>query len=215
MYQQTDRYLKRLKSRIRTEFNHLSLLSFDELNVVFCRKKTQAMYDRLEQFNLEEYKKIAESGIEYAKENLPEEYREKAVKVKPADIVKGVLSAYNLVTGYLYNREADRKRMRLNEEMLTAEQYKDRQHYRNALNKSANLWFTQSEQYAIDVEDSATKTTWKKAGVKKLQWHTQEDGKVCAECQALDGQIFDINDYPGKQHYRCRCYAVPYVERKS
>ena len=29
----------------------------------------------------------------------------------------GVLAAYNLVTGYLYNKEADRKRMRLNEQM--------------------------------------------------------------------------------------------------
>ena len=47
-------------------------------------------------------------------------------------IIVEILLAYNLVTGYIYDREAERKRLRLNEQILTAREYDDR----GALNES-------------------------------------------------------------------------------
>ena len=86
MYQQTDKYLKKLKSKIRKEFNHYSTLSFDELNVIKVKKETKDTFNRLLDFNKNEYLKIVEQAKSYSKTLLlPEEIskiNEKDVKAE-------------------------------------------------------------------------------------------------------------------------------------
>ena len=207
MYRQTDSFRKTLKTKIRSEFNHLSVIAFDELNVVRISKELKETYKRLLEFNREQYRAIVREAHEYALLFLSVDKD----KINEDDYVDYVLSTYNPVTGYLYEKEAERKRLRQGEEMATALTYLDRQRYQSAIQKSANLWFTQSGQYAIDLEDYTVLETWKKHDVKKVQWIAEDDNKTCSVCKKRDGQIYDIDKVPTKTHYNCRCTVVPYV----
>ena len=51
MYRYLDKLLEIQKKKIRTEFNRLGVMGFDELNVVNTRKTTQEMFDRFLQEN--------------------------------------------------------------------------------------------------------------------------------------------------------------------
>ena len=124
----------------------------------------------------------------------------------------GVLAGYNLVTGYLYNREAERKRMRLNEQILTAREYGNRELFQSSIRRSANLWWTQTSQYGISVVDEATLKGYKDMGVKLVRWVAADDEKTCEICGARDNKIYKINKIPPKPHYGCRCYIVPAKE---
>lgn len=214
MYQQTDKFLKKLKAQIRREFNHLSTLSFDELNTVRVKKETSEMFDRLLEFNLTEYKKIVNKARSYARSLLSEDEKKKESKKEFSRefLVEYYLTTYNRVTGYLYKKEAERKRLRLSEEMMTAKEYRDRKRYSTSLKKSANLWYTQSAQYAIDMEDQTCIEVMKRAGVEQIQWVAEDDEKTCSVCKKLDGRVFNIDKVPGKAHYFCRCYVIPYKD---
>lgn len=214
MYQATDKYRKSLKEKIRSEFNHLSVLSFDELNVVRVKKETKAMFKRLLDFNREEYLKIIEQARSYALSYLSDDEKKKESEEKfdRDSFLEYVLTTYNFVTGYLYEAEAERKRLRLSEEMSTARQFLDRNRYRTSLSRAANLWFTQSGQYAIDLEDQTVLDVWKRAGVEKVQWISEDDSRTCSHCKTLDGQVFDIDKVPHKTHYNCRCKVLPYKD---
>ena len=127
--------------------------------------------------------------------------------------IEAFLLGYNLVTGYLYGREADRKRLRLNEQILTAREYDSRQMFNDSLRKAANLWWTQTVQYGISAVDEATITAFKDMGVEKVQWIAADDEKTCSICGGRDGKIYDILKVPPKPHYGCRCQlAVVEVE---
>ncbi len=42
---------------------------------------------------------------------------------------------------------------------------------------------------------------------KIFVWHTMGDGKVCGECDSMEGKIFErIEDIPDDLHPNCRCY---------
>lgn len=217
MYQPTDKFLKRLKAQIRKEFNHLSVMSFDELNVVRVKKETKETYERLLDFNLKEYQKIVEEARLYALSFLSEDQRRKAEKETAGEpwrdsFIEYWLTTYNWVTGYLYKQEAERKRLRLAEEISTSREFHDRKRYSWSLQKAANLWFTQSGQYAIDLEDKTTIHVWKRGGVKQVQWLSEDDHKTCSVCRRMDGRVYDINKIPHKVHYRCRCKVIPYKD---
>lgn len=199
MYRYLDSLLANTKKKIRTEFNHVGSMGFDELNVVNTRRVTQKMYDRLLVENEAVYRKAAKKA-----------YRDAGgSKGVEENFVEGVLLAYNLVTGYLYGKEAERKRLRLNEQILTAREYADRDMLREGLRKSANLWYTQTSQYGVDIVDAATLKAYKDNGIEYVKWISQDDGKECAECDSRHGKIFRITEVPAKTHYGCRCYLKP------
>lgn len=214
MYRQTDKFLKSLKTQIRNEFNHLSVLAFDELNVTSTKKETTSMYDRLLDFNYDGYKKIVEESFNYAIGFLTEEQKKKLEKKKfDADYeVDFVLENYNWVTGYLYTKEAERKRLRLAEEMMTAKEFHDRSKYSRVIQKNANLWYTQSKQYSIDIADNTVLHVWKQAGIEKVVWVAEHDDRTCGDCNELDEKVFPIDSVPHKPHYGCRCTIIPYIE---
>ena len=52
-----------------------------------------------------------------------------------------------------------------------------------------------------------------KAGITKVKYITANDNRVCAECDALNNKIFDLNDAPMTPiHPNGRCIIVPYFE---
>lgn len=212
MYKQLDKYLPRLKKKIRQEYNYLSLISFDELNAITTKDKTENLFINLMDFNKKEYLKIIKWSVGYALSVLDDEnvrkYKENKIDLYE-DFLEYILSSYNNVTCYLYKKEANRKRLRLYEEVMTAKQFLNRDKLNESLRKSANLWFTQSSQYGIEVTDKAVLETFKRAGIKQVKWVTEKDERVCSECKKINGQTFDIDKVPSKVHYNCRCYVVP------
>lgn len=206
MYFPTDKFLKKLKQEIRREFNRLSVMSFDEINALQVKDETKKLFERLLRYNQAGYEKIAREAYSYALEFIPEK---KDGKFNAPLLVAMAISAYNPVTGYLYKSEAERKRLRLSEEILTAREYLDRESFMKAIRKTANLWFTQSMQYSLEVEDRTVLTVWENSGIKKVKWIAEDDKRTCSICRKLNGKIFPITNVPPKQHYNCRCYIIP------
>lgn len=210
MYNYLDTLLAKLKKKLRTEFNRLGMLGFDELNVVNTKKVTKEMFDRLTAENEKAYKKVAADAYGKAKKTAADAgHTEKENSEIDAAWLMGVLLAYNFVTGYLYDREAERKRLRLNEQILTAREYDDRQMFNDSLRRTANLWWTQTLQYGIDVVDEAVLQAYKDMGVEEVRWVAKIDKRTCKVCKERNNQIYKILEVPRKTHYNCRCYLVP------
>lgn len=210
MYKYLDSLLAKLKKKLRTEFNRLGMMGFDELNVVNTKKVTKEMFDRLLSDNEKAYQKAAAAAYSSAKKKAKEAgYAEEEKEELGVGWLAGVLLAYNLVTGYLYGREAERKRLRLNEQILTAREYDDRQMYNSSLQRTANLWWTQTSQYGIDVVDKATMQGFADMGVKEVRWKSVIDGRECKVCRERSDKIYKISEVPVKTHYGCRCYLEP------
>lgn len=210
MYEYLDSLLAKIKKKLRTEFNRLGMLGFDELNVMNTKKVTKEMFDRLLSENEKMYQKAADAAYSSAKRTAKGVgYTEEEKEELDGEWLLGVLLAYNLVTGYLYDREAERKRLRLNEQILTAREYDSREMYNDSLRRTANLWWTQTQQYGIDVVDAATIQAYKDVGVKEVRWKSVIDGRECKVCRERHDKIYKISEVPNKAHYNCRCYLEP------
>ncbi len=203
MYAKTDEFLKKLKKLIRTEFNRLGLMPFDKINARGVKKDTVLLYKRLKAYNTLNYLEIARAGRRYANSFLPENKR-----VKDKDmggLVASVLASYNFVTGYLYESEAERKRARQAEEMMTAKESYSRQKLKAAMDRCASLWFLQSSQYAVDIEDASVIDAWNEAGITEVEWVAEDDSRTCNICRERDGKVYKLSELPPKPHYNCRC----------
>ena len=66
MYELLDKLLASEMKRIRTSFNRLGSMGFDELNVVNTRKVTQKMYDGFLKDNETIYLKVARDAYKRA-----------------------------------------------------------------------------------------------------------------------------------------------------
>lgn len=216
MYKHLDTLLAKLKKKLRTEFNRLGSMGFDELNVVNTKKVTKEMFDRILAENEKVYTKAAKEAYAKAKKSAEAAgYSEEKSDGVGGDWLTGVLLAYNLVTGYLYDREAERKRLRLNEQILTAREYDDRQMLNSSLQRSVNLLWTQTAEYGVTVVDAATMRGFADMGVKKVRWKSVVDGRECKVCRERNNQIYKISEVPGKTHYNCRCYLEPVVDTEE
>lgn len=216
LFKPLDEYEARLKREIRQEFQPLMTVGFDQLHVIQLTERTKTVYKRLDDFNRAEYRRLARHGYDWAlvyyAEMYGEDVRKLTEKLGTFDTYKFVnelLSGYNPITQYVYDREVERKRMRLEEAILTAVEYMDDHQRRKAVKKAADLWFTQSDQYGIDTLIGSLQEAYGMLGVTKLRWNTMEDSSVCAECNKLHGKVFTIRNYPPRQHYKCRCYPTP------
>jgi SPP1 gp7 family putative phage head morphogenesis protein len=111
---------------------------------------------------------------------------------------------YNPVTKYVFSNEIDRKRSYLFES-LVAEPKTRLQSYV----KAERYLVRQIKQYAIELEDAIALVVYDDVGVKKVQWVAEKDYKTCDDCKELNGEIFDVDKAPDKQHYNCRCVLIP------
>ena len=209
MYRYLDKLLEIEKKRIKAAFNRVGAMGFDALNVINTRKTTQAMYDKFLEENEALYLKSAKNAYQNAVKSAKAEGFDGEESEIDGEWVAGLLAGYNLVTGYLYNKEADRKRLRLNEQILTAREYNNRAMFGDSLRRAANLWWTQTTQYGISSVDEATIKGFTDMGVERVQWIAANDEKTCTTCGARDNKIYKIQDLPPKPHYGCRCYIVP------
>ena len=210
MYKFLDSLLAKVKKRIRREFNRLGVMGFDSLNVVNTKKVTKEIFDRLLAENEKTYLKAAKDAYSKAKKKAKEKgYDGEEETSLTSGWLLGVLTAYNLITGYLYDREAERKRLRLNEQILTAREYESRELYNEILRKVANLWWTQTLQYGITVVDEATIQAFHDMGVDKVMWVATVDNRTCKVCRERNGKIYQLSKVPAKTHYNCRCYLEP------
>lgn len=187
-------------------------MGFDELSAPRITKLTKEMVSRLLKSNKREYLKIAKEATEEASNDI----NAIGVKATPIPIsekyVDETLGEYNPVTGYLYYPEADRKRSRLAEALITAVILGLRADYHKELKKFADLWHTQTLQYAETMVDKTRIKTFKKNGIKRVVWVSEHDNRVCEECKERDGKIYPINAIPTKPHYNCRCWIEPLKE---
>lgn len=210
MYEYLDSLLVDLKKKIRTEINRLGAMGFDELNVVATKRITKEMFDRLLTANEKAYLKVADEAYRRAVKTAKAEGFSSDEEERPdLDWLLAVLLGYNLVTGYIYDRESERKRLRLNEQILTAREYGSRNMYNDSLRKTANLWYTQTAQYGVSVVDEATLKGFKDMGVKYVRWIAVEDDKTCSDCDEKHNKIYKLSEVPDKTHYQCRCYLEP------
>lgn len=210
MYKHLDKLLARLKKLLRIEFNRLGLMGFDELNVANTKKVTKAMFQRLLSENEKAYQEVAsdayKKGVKAAKSAGFSEGEESGIG---GEWLLGILLGYNFVTGYVYDREAERKRLRLNEQILTAREFDNRQMFNDGLQRTAGLWWRQTSQYGIDVVDKATLQAYEDMGVKEVRWKSVIDGRECKVCRERHEKIYKISEVPEKAHYGCRCYLEP------
>ena len=202
-----DAAAAKITSKLSKEFRHNRLALFDDMNVIGVKKHVAKLYQKAEKTIKQEFLSILNP--------LYKEIYDEALAMgfdgDPRDLDEGWIEEffeeYNPVTKYVFKREMGRKESRLFESLVasTAERI---QSYKTA----ENLLKRQVKQYAIELEDSVTKTAFRDAGVEKVMWVTEMDHKTCSVCSELDGEIFDLKDAPPKQHYHCRCYLIPVGE---
>ena len=209
MYQEADRQLAKIQSFLKEEALHLDTMSFDELHSVSTKTVTTKLMKRLKKKNKNSFLLCAIKAYKDAVEIA----HKKGWEGKGEDLTEawllGYLGDYNYVTGYLYDPESERKRLRLSEAINTAMSFKDRDLYSKEVKRFFSLWWTQTKQYMIGTVDHAETKAWKDLGVKYAMWVTAEDEKVCEECGSMHGQIFPLDEFPEKPHYNCRCRKVP------
>lgn len=210
MYRMADKLLEQLKKLIRREFNRLGIFGFDELNAPRVTAETTSLFDRLMRENEKQYLKAAKKAYSDAVAlAIAAGYIDSGEdRIDEAWLI-GFLGAYNFVSGYLYESEAERKRLRLAEQMMTSREYLNRSLYNDSLRRSANLWWTQTAHYMLDAVDTATLDGFKDSGVEKVKWNTNIDGRECKTCRERNGKVYSIGNVPPKAHRNCRCYLTP------
>ena len=215
MYRLADKLLEQLKKLIRREFNRLGIFGFDELNAPRITRETTSLFDRLLRENEKQYLKVAKKAYEDSIAAAAAAGYKKSDKNRIDEAwLLAFLAAYNFVSGYLYESEAERKRLRLAEQMMTAKEYQSRTQYNDSIKRSANLWWTQAAHYMLDAVDQATLDGYKDSGVEKVKWNTNIDGRECKTCRERNGVIYSIKDIPPKAHRSCRCYLTPVPKSK-
>ena len=215
MYRQADKLLEQLKKLITREFNRLGIFGFDELNAPRITQETTSLFDRLMRENEKQYLKAAKKAYADAVAlAIAAGYKDPGTNRINEMWLVGLLGAYNFVSGYLYESEAERKRLRLAEQMMTAKEYLNRPLYNDSIRRSANLWWTQTAHYMLDAVDTATLDGYKDSGVEKVKWNTNIDGRECKTCRERNGKVYPVDDVPPKAHRNCRCYLTPVPKSK-
>lgn len=189
-YDFADKAIRDMNKRNLRAFDGLKILKFDELNVMKTVKKVYADSIKLA---LKRYLQIALDAYRKAK----------GKKKIDRDWILDMLEEYDPVTMYLYMPEAERKRDRTAEAILSSDNKNE------AVDRALKLWTLQNTHYAEKSVDEATLKAFRDNGVKKVRWVTAEDERVCEECQKRDGKIYPIDKLPPKPHYRCRCTYEP------
>ena len=201
IYRHSDESLKILYRVMGAEFQNLAVgLRFDELNAPKTKETVSEVYRRINVDVKREYRKIARKAYRDTEKEIGAEHAD----LTPFALVAGILSRADPVTEYIYTYEWLRKRDRLVESLMAV---RNRQELREALKRALDLMANQVRQYADNITDEARMAAFEIAGVKKVRWNTQRDGRVCPECHAREGLVYRINAVPDK-HHRCRCYLT-------
>lgn len=184
-YEFADRAIRDMNRKNLRWFSKLKQLKFDELNVLSAVDK---IYRDSIALAKKWYLLIARNAYGKKKKNPIDD-----------DWILLLLEEFDPVSLYQFEPEAERKKDRLVEALISA-RIKSRE-----VDKALRLWTLQTSYYAEKSVDKATLQRFKDDGVTKVKWVTAKDEKVCEECAERDGVIYPIDKLPPKPHYHCRC----------
>lgn len=206
LYRPYEAYAATLKRKIKQEFNRLILAGFDELNVIRVQSITESIWKRVDRFNRDAYAEMCEWTYEW----VYVQYGDKPPHKDWTKVVDDWLRGYDPVTKYIYDRELERKRLRLNEGVLTTRETQDRPGLTDVVRTAANLLLTQSLQYGLDLIGETELEAFQEAAEDEdalIRYNACNDSKTCNECWKLNGKVFTVSEAPHiPQHYRCRCW---------
>ena len=199
VYSYADILIREMNKRNLRLFGKLKLLRLDELNVM---QTVSRVYEESASLAERRFESIYADAYEAA-------YLLATGKEKEADEsviddwLLDMLEDFDAVTHYRFNEEKERKKART-AEALIATKIESRE-----VDKALRFWTLQVSQYADRSVDDGRIQAFRDAGVKRVVWRTEEDTRVCADCDELEGKVFDIEDVPEKVHFRCRCWVEP------
>lgn len=195
--------IKKARKRLDDEKRRLNIFGFDELNVL---RETDALYDGLFQDAQAQFRSL------YIERYL--EVLEWLEKPKPLDsflteLVElwliGFLKEPNENTNYAFDSEFVRKRDRAKEAVNSVPTKTQKQ---LQLEKAVRIALQQDSWYTDMASQSAELQAYKDAGVKRVRWNIYGDDKVCAKCESMNGNVYDIDKVPKQSHLRCRCFLT-------
>jgi hypothetical protein len=194
-YSLADRAIELLKKKAIRRFSDANSraagVKFDELNVLgICRE----LYAALESDNFRTFLELAIKKYLATNPhgNMPPDDR----------WIMDFLEEYDPLTKYVYENEVERKRDRLAESVISSsEKMKE-------FDRGLGYWVQMTTQFVDLVSDAATIKAFVDAGVEAVKWNTQQDGKVCIECESRNGVVYPINKIPPKPHWGCRCWLT-------
>ena len=199
MYEFTDKGIKEINRVIQHEFSILrqTILTFDEVNAV--QIAVNGAYGAV-------YTAVRKIYLELANEA----YRASTGRdgLFTMLFVDQFLYQYDPLTKYVFAHEFDRKRARTFE-ALVASKKKD---FSKEIKQAMYNLTVQTTQYADEVTDTATLQGYVDAGIERVRWISEQDGRVCNECRSRNGRTYDVHKVPMKPHVRCRCYLLPAIK---
>lgn len=220
MWEAADRAIREMNRANLRAFGKLKLAKWDELNVLRVGAGG-SLEARRREASVLEIRAIYEASIRLAKKKYLEVYADAYYECL-LEMGYGAGEAKNMaaeldddwliefledadpVTLYAFIPEADRKMMRLVEALAVVLDIN------REVDKALRAWTFQVGQYTDNSVIKGRTQAMKDAGVQYVRWHTQEDERVCEDCEPLDGKVFPIDAMPQiPQHPRCRCWISP------
>ena len=199
IYDFADKAIKDMNRRNLRAFDKLKLLNFDELNVL---RTVTVTYKDSVKLAKNHFKAIYLNAYLDAMEEVGQKKKDLSDDILD-DWLLDMLEDYDALTHYRFNEETERKKARTAEALIATKV--DAREVERAL----KLWTLQVATYADRSVLDGRMKAFKDAGVKKVKWVTQDDNKVCGDCELLDGKIFPVDKVPPRSHYGCRCYLIP------
>lgn len=203
IYEGADQAIRTMNRKNLKAFDRLRLMKKDEVNLI---REVKSVYRKSAKEARAHYYEIAVEAYIVAciQAHMTNAEATRIVDKKiDLDWVDEMLEETDFVTLYRFDNEVERKAQRLAEALSATDRWNDE------IDKALRYWTLQVGQYAINAVDRARLQAFKYAGVKRVRWNTEKDERVCNECNALDGKVFDIDDAPAKMHLRCRCWYSP------
>lgn len=202
MYELTDKAIGQINRTIQHEFSRMrrTVLQFDEISAI--QSAVNDCYGAI----LRECRKIY---LELANASY------KGVTERDGLFSYLWLERYfyefNPVTKYVFAHEFDRKRSRTFEAMVVTKRADIGKELKNAMYNLS----VQTKQFADDITDYAVLQGYIDAGINRVRWISEQDGRTCHTCLSRNGKVYDVHKVPIKPHIRCRCYLLPAHETKS
>jgi SPP1 gp7 family putative phage head morphogenesis protein len=186
-------YLKMILRRFK-RLNQGTILGFDEMNVLSA---VNTAYEDVIALSVEALRKIAIQTYRWV---CDEDFL--------VDMwLSGWLQEYDPVTHYKWYDEADRKRSRAYEAIMSCLTSADR---KKQVEVATKAWAKQFEQTSDNLVEAVLKKAYQDHNVKYVKWYTMKDKRVCTDCKSRDGKIYPITSkelHP--LHYNCRCWWIP------
>ena len=194
MNRKAIKLVEQIKDELRT-------VKFDELEVI---QAITTLYMKLDNMNRESFKELYISRYAQVYFRKRKRYPEDTIYEMAEMYLIELLAYPNETTKYIYETETLRKRDRAIENINATKNNADKE---KEIDKALRYWAMQTGYYADIVCEDANIQALKDNDVKQVMWFSENDFKVCAVCEDLDGEIFTINNIPSPPHPHCRCHV--------